>query len=323
MAVFACSCSGAGEGAQDGAQQGDASALSADASSGYDANLPQDASAGQDAASPLDASASHDASVAVDGSVGQDANAAQDASVGLDAAFLPDASGGADAGSGPDATVGQDASSPAACATGTKITSLPSCNTPDSLTIEVPKGCTPSVDGTLHDTEWSDATCIRLPKDSLVEQMDVYLKYSGDALYLASSTVPMLGMPYPTQFDPNGQAVLDGDEFIVNVYDDPFQTDGDRFDDVYSATKSDFVIGKAPAGIVTRCPGSTPNPVVYEWKLPFSALGITPGAAHAFGFAIIHSSGSHWPSTVDYAPSKMYSLDPSTWGQVSSADLWQ
>jgi hypothetical protein len=102
------------------------------------------------------------------------------------------------------------------------------------------------------------------------------------------------------------------------VADDPFGTNGDRSD--FTPQAGQWSQGTAPPGIVTACPGNMPTPDRFEWKIPFAALGIAPGAAHTFRFAFVHA-GAKWPAAL--ATSGNFSTDPSTWGQVSSATSWQ
>jgi hypothetical protein len=115
-------------------------------------------------------------------------------------------------------------------------------------------------------------------------------------------------------------AAANGDEFGIGVFDDPFVTDGDRSDHVL--TSGVWGTGTVPEGIVTRCPGGQPSPIRYEWQVPLSALGITPGGAHTFGFAIAHPGAAHWPTGVTTVDAMEYPTDPAQWSAISSTALW-
>ena len=184
----------------------------------------------------------------------------------------------------------------------------------------MPAGCEPTVDGTLHLEEWNDGVCFNVG-DAGGPDMIIKMKYAGDSLYFASSGLPSCGCPMLFAFDPNGVAAANGDEFGIGVFDDPFQTNGDRVDDVLTAGV--WNPGTVPTGIVTACPGNQPSLIRYEWKVPLAALGITPGVAHTFGFAISHPGGARWPASITTVSPLDYPTDPAEWGAISSTALWQ
>jgi hypothetical protein len=80
--------------------------------------------------------------------------------------------------------------------------------------------------------------------------------------------------------------------------------------------------GTAPAGIVTKCPGMMPTPIAYEWQIPFSALKIAAGSPHTFRMAIVHAQ-AHWPDGLAVPAGGGLSVDPSTWGTLTSSANWQ
>ncbi len=150
--------------------------------------------------------------------------------------------------------------------------------------------------------------------------MTIYVKYSGSTFYMAFSTIPSCGCGMGFAFDPDDGSALDGDEFSVGVFDDPFSANGDRFDSVY--TNNAWASGSAPAGIVTACPSPAPQPpnaIPYEWSMPFSALGITAGSPHTFKMAIYHS-GQSWPPGI--TPDSTGHIDPTQGGSLSSSSNW-
>jgi hypothetical protein len=204
-----------------------------------------------------------------------------------------------------------------ACSGTSTITRLPACGAAATSSVNVPAGCTPTVDGTLHQEEWTDATCFTLGSSGDT----VYAKYAGGSLYLAFSATPACGCGMSFVFDPSGGSTLDGDEFALALFDDPFNTNGDRGDFVVSGGA--WVSGHAPAGIDARCPGSQPNPINYEVVVPFAALGITAGTAHTVKLAIDHPNAAFWPAGVTYPASSNLPLDPSNWGQLTSSANWR
>jgi hypothetical protein len=215
-------------------------------------------------------------------------------------------------GSGSDGSSGQGA-----CAATTMIPRLPTCSNPDAKGLTVKAGCTPTVDGTLHQEEWADATCFNIGTGGDV----MYAKYSASAVYLAFSATPACGCGMAFAFDPGNGATLDGDEFVVDVFDDPFSANGDRGDFVVQGGA--WTMGTAPAGIVTMCPGNQPSPINYEFKVPYSALGITAGTAHTFRFAVNHPNGGSWPTGVTFVSGQTLPDNPSNWGQLTSSSNWQ
>ena len=194
--------------------------------------------------------------------------------------------------------------------TGMAITALPACASAPTKAITVPKGCEPAVDGVFHDDEWSDGACFNVAAGDLV----VTMKYANDSLYLAMSGPPTCGCGMGFYFSPEN-----GKNFVVTLFDDPFNTDGDRGDFTLDMT------GLKPAAtnmkIKVRGPGNMPNPVSYEWQIPYTALGIQKGGADSFKMAIVHSSAS-WPAGLAQMAGKVtYADDSPTWA-VIAAPTW-
>lgn len=222
-----------------------------------------------------------------------------------------DASPGDDAGSSDAATP-----APTACASTGATLGVAKCEAPDLAGGDVPTGCTPTVDGALHASEWADAACFTVGADD----MRVYVKASGDAFYMATIGNPTCGCGMQFNFLPSAGTTIGADEFTIAVVDDPFETNGDRANLQIAGGK--YVTGATPPpGIVTACPGGQPMPVPYEWKIPLAALAITPGTAHDFRLAIVHA-GASWPSglttNANHVPD-----DPSTWGTLTSSKRWK
>jgi hypothetical protein len=201
--------------------------------------------------------------------------------------------------------------------TGAEITDLPGCSVNTSGTLDVRAGCIPQVDGRLHLAEWSDAQCLQVWDD-----LTFAFKYAGSNLYIAAAGQPTCGCGMQFEFDPDGTSALDGDEFSIQLFDDPFNANGDRND--FTVQGGAFALGTAPAGIVTSCPcdgTNPPSPDRFEWKIPLTALGITPGTAHTFRFAFVHDHGT-WPTSLTVGAAG-FALNPGDWGQLSSSTNWQ
>jgi hypothetical protein len=191
--------------------------------------------------------------------------------------------------------------------TGAVIDTLPACASATSSPVVVKSGCEPSADGAMHADEWADATCFT------AGDMTFAVKVANGSLYMASAGHPACGCPMAYVFDPDHAGAANGDEYLLGLFDDPFMKDGDRFDNVLMG--GTFVMGSAPAGIVTACPGSTPDPIPYEIKLPYAAIGATAGGPHDLGFAFVHA-GSKWPASLAL-DAMGQATDPSTYGTLS------
>jgi hypothetical protein len=174
----------------------------------------------------------------------------------------------------------------------------------------VPGGCAPTVDGSPHLSEWKDAACFTVGTGD----MRVYVKYAGDAVYLASIGNPTCGCPMQFNFLPGGGTTLGPTQFTTAVFDDPANPDGDRTDMRISGGA--YVQSTAPAGIVTACPSGQPTPMTYEWKIPFAAVHLTAGAAGTFRLAILHAAAS-WPDGLTTNAGGVPD-DPATWGTLTS-----
>jgi len=108
-----------------------------------------------------------------------------------------------------------------ACPLGTELATLPPCADPATMTLDVPKGCTPTVDGVYHEGEWGDAACLDVASDP------VYVKYAGSTLYLAWPMTPTCGCPAQLAFNQDGSMTLDGHQIDLGIFDDPNGSSGD------------------------------------------------------------------------------------------------
>ena len=195
-------------------------------------------------------------------------------------------------------------------------TTLPACTKPVTSSIEVPSGCAPTVDGVYHEGEWSDATCVLVGSDP------VYLKFSGETLYLAWPMTPTCGCPAQLAFNTDAAQTLDGKQFDLGIFDDPGSATGDSSE--YLSTGGAWVASSSVAsGIVIANPPNSPPLVTYELAVPFSSLGITAGQAKTVGFAVNHPMSGLWPSGLT-VPTGMYQpATPSNWGKLTSSVDWQ
>lgn len=190
---------------------------------------------------------------------------------------------------------------------GAEITELPACAGSTATPVTVNAGCDPTFDGVLHADEWSDGTCF------FAGDMTIVAKHGADGLYLAVSGPPTCGCPMGFVFDPDKAGAANGDEFVVAVFDNPFDVDGDRGD--FRLVNGSFMAGMAPEGIVTACPGNMPTPIRYEIKLPYAAIGAAAGAPHDLGFAHYHAT-KHWPASL-VLDAMQAPTDPASYGVLS------
>lgn len=212
-------------------------------------------------------------------------------------------------------TTGAGGSTSGACTLGATATTLPACTKPAASTIDVPSGCQPTVDGTYHEGEWSDATCVTVGTDP------VDLKFSGDTLYLAWPMTPACGCPAQVAFSTDGAQALDGKQFDLGIFDDPSSASGDSSEFV-SQSGAWGSSSTVASGIVIANPPSSPPLVTYELAIPFSQLGITAGQAKTVGLALNHPMSGVWPTGLT-VPTGMYQpATPSDWGKLTSAADW-
>lgn len=226
---------------------------------------------------------------------------------------------GGTGGSGESSSTGAGAASSGAGGSGSTVctqgatATLPACAAPATTSLDVPSGCAPAVDGAYHEGEWSDAKCITVGTDP------VYVKFSGEALYLAWPMTPTCGCPAQLAFNVDGAQTLDGKQFDLGIFDDPFGTMGDATESTSKAggwTESASV----DPGIVIA---DSPSAVTYELSIPFATLGISPGQAHTVGFAVTHSNGGAWPSGLTVPTGTGQPSTPSDWGKLSSSADWR
>jgi hypothetical protein len=192
---------------------------------------------------------------------------------------------------------------------------LPACTESNTTSVNVPAGCAPTVDGTYHAGEWSDATCVSVGADP------VYLKYAGDTVYIAWSMTPTCGCAAALAFNTDGSQTLDGSQFALSLLDDPFGAAGDAAEFVSTNGGWPGTPGVVANGIVIANPPNQPSPVTYEIAIPFSLLGITAGQGKTIGLAISHSLSGTWPSSLNVGTSSLPGT-LSTWGTATSAGDW-
>lgn len=198
-----------------------------------------------------------------------------------------------------------------------EITALPPCATKSSMTtVDVKRGCTPTIDGALHAEEWQDAVCFSsVFMDGSVDEV-FYMKYAGDKLYFASSGPVQPGGIMHYVFDPTASDGFNDQQFGAGLFDNPFGDGGDGGTYGLSGGK---IKGPGPSGIEIHNPPNQPDPIRFEWSIPLSALGIAPGSSHTFSLGYVNEGTpqgeSRWPEKFD-------ATKPSSWGRVSSTSQW-
>jgi hypothetical protein len=222
---------------------------------------------------------------------------------------------GSGAGTTGGASAGTTGGAGVSCTLGASI-ALPACSSSPNATLEVPAGCKPTVDGTYQAGEWTDAACVTIGSDP------VYVKYSGSTVYFAWSMTPSCGCTAQMVFNPNGSTTLDGTQFDLGIFDDPFGSDGDA--NQIDSTNGDWgTPGSVSPGILIRNPPNGPATVTYELAVPFSKLGLTAGKQRSIGFGLYHTDNGQWPAGLTIPDQGSYPSDPTQWGQLTSSANWQ
>jgi hypothetical protein len=214
---------------------------------------------------------------------------------------------------------GSDLSQPGsmACTAGSALTTLPACSSAVASAVSVPSGCAPTVDGTYHSGEWSDAACITVGSDP------VYIKYSGATLYLAWPMTPTCGCPAQLAFNMDSAMTLDGHQIDLSIFDDPSSATGDSGEFTSQAGGGWMQDTAVASGITIANPPGAPALVTYEVAIPFSQLGITAGQSHTVGLGINHSMSGMWPAGLTEPAGMFQPADPTNWGQLMSSANWQ
>ena len=194
-------------------------------------------------------------------------------------------------------------------------TTLPACGSSPASSVAVPTGCAPTIDGEYDAGEWSDAACVTVGSDP------VYVKVSGDNLYLAWAMTPTCGCPAEIVFNTDGSATLDGKQIALDIFDDPAKNGGDS-GEAASKTGSWNTAGAVSSGVKIGNPAANGNVTeTYEISIPLSHLGISPGNAMTLGFGLSHNMSGTWPTTLD--ATSFVPADPSDWGKLTSASNWK
>ncbi|MGA1848025.1 MAG: hypothetical protein ACMUHB_01670 [Thermoplasmatota archaeon] len=176
-----------------------------------------------------------------------------------------------------------------------------------STTIDVKIGTAPTIDGVISSVEWSDAQTISVAQSS-TGPWTIYYKHTMTDLYVAYSYS-------------NG--------FMAEVYLD-LNNDGGTAPQTDDYRLHSSMANYEKAGTGTGWPSSQTSPsgwtaastglvTVKEFNISYSKLGITAGEAKTVGvmFYIMTNGADNtaWPSGSQQN-------DPSTWGKMSSSDLW-
>jgi len=213
------------------------------------------------------------------------------------------------------ATTTSTASGAGPCNAGA-VVSLPACTASASTSVAVPSGCTPTVDGSFHAGEWSDAACVTVGTDP------VYVKVSGDNLYLAWAMTPTCGCPAQIAFNTDGASALDGKQIDLDIFDDPAANGGDAGESK-SMTGSWAMPGSVASGIKIGNPAANGTMTeTYEIAIPLSQLSITPGQPGTLGLALSHNMNGVWPSGLT-TTGGLQPDNPANWGKLTSATNWK
>lgn len=191
-------------------------------------------------------------------------------------------------------------------------------STPDPL--DVWYGHTPTADGVIAPGEYAGAQVIRFA--GYGGEVVVYLRHDTLNLYVAFDLPDTTSFPTP-QSGPAVQVFLDtnNDKAAVPQPDDYRLTtrkDGQAFEN--QGTGSGWSAAGPPVDWIGAA-STRPGGWQAEFSVEFDKLGLGPGAAKTIGLALANVWTLSWP--VDYYwPPGAYWLNPSTWGEVASAENW-
>ncbi len=173
-------------------------------------------------------------------------------------------------------------------------------------------GSKPVFDGVVSPGEWQDATLKTFTTSGGTDS--VWLKYFQDTIFMAiknPNTVAtslnwiLLDINYDRLTAPQT------DDHILSCF-----IDGGRYEKVGNGTAWESVPIQ-PIGWVDSVSTGT-GYWTAEWKIFYSKLGLTPGTADTFGFAVsnyVDGTGYWWPASVNYNI-------PSSWEAVTSITKW-
>jgi hypothetical protein len=202
---------------------------------------------------------------------------------------------------------------------GAALTALPACTAAAGTSINVPSGCTPTVDGVYHSAEWTDAACVTVGTAG----DPIYVKYAGTTLYLAWSMTPVCGCAADLVFNQDTATTLDGHQISLGIFDDPAANGGDSFEST-SQGGMWTALQAIASGIVIGNPAADGTDVeTYEIAIPFSQLGVTAGQPESVGFGASHSTSGVWPAGLSTDSGTGQPSNPADWGKLSSSANWE
>ncbi|MBI5806639.1 T9SS type A sorting domain-containing protein [candidate division TA06 bacterium] len=183
-------------------------------------------------------------------------------------------------------------------------------------TIDVPYGTSPVFSGSFDTTQWKDAymDTFMLETKTKYSAIDTFfVKYNSDTLYLIWVTpdyepqeIARHSLLFDTSFD--GGAVLWGDDRRLMA---DTVVEFKEFSGNTSLWEEEKVDG-------WDCQYSKNVCFVTQFAVPFSKIGIVPGANDTIGFALLADSDTRmgrWPDGSD-------SIQPATWGILTSSGNW-
>ncbi len=196
---------------------------------------------------------------------------------------------------------------------------------------DVKHGTTPTLDGIVNSSEWSDAEMLDLFLGSDFIG-NAYVKHDGQNLwvgFLINDDTPQLDhfgdrtMVYvDTDFDQSQYPQSDDYFFVVLRGDTSFQSQGLGTN---TGNASDWDTYSS-MGAWTSLLNDQTSTWSVEYKIPFSDLGIVAGNPKTIGMNFGTSDAfTYWPAWIyepDF-PNGTNWLQPNSWGKISSSDNWQ
>ncbi len=176
-----------------------------------------------------------------------------------------------------------------------------------STTIDVKIGTAPTIDGIISPGEWSDAQTISVAQSS-TGPWTIYYKHTMTNFYVAYSYSNGFMAEVYLDLNNDGGTAPQTDDYRLHSSAANYEKTGTGTGWPTSQT--------SPSGWTAASTGLV---TTKEFNISYSKLGITAGVAKTVGvlFYIMTSGADNtvWPSGGSQN-------DPSTWGKMSSSDLW-
>lgn len=186
-----------------------------------------------------------------------------------------------------------------------------------SQTLDVKKGSVPTINGQISPGEWSDATRLKLNRNSVGDSVIVYLKHDGDShLYIAfwafGFEPPLLynsGWLFLDILHNHGSAPQEDDIWLMHQHYEQWIELAESVG-TGSGWQGSTVWGWDGYGVTQK-----------ELAIDYNKLGITPGYSKTIGARI--NFGGYNAYEAVWPDAGIYTLTPpDLWGGIRSSDNW-